>query len=58
MSYKRKTEEIDKKSTSSVSVPGAILFSEPFLRDLDLIWRVELNIDSVGDWTKENWMNK
>jgi hypothetical protein len=38
------TEEQDQKSVSSVSVPGAGLFSEPFLRDLDLIWQVDHNI--------------
>ena len=34
--YEQK-KETDKKSVSSVSVPGAELFSEPFLRDLELI---------------------
>jgi hypothetical protein len=33
-----KTEELDKKSVSSVSVPGAELNSELCLLDLDLIW--------------------
>jgi len=43
----KKPEEKDQKSLSSVSVPGAVLFSEPFLRDLDLIWRVHSKIDTV-----------
>ena len=38
----KKTEEQDQKSLSSVSVPGAGLFSEPFLKDLELIWGVAL----------------
>jgi hypothetical protein len=45
---KQKTEEQDIKSVFSVSVPGAGRFYEPFLRDLELIWRVDLNIGNVS----------
>ena len=45
----KKTEEQDQKSVSSVSVPGAGLFCEPFLNDLDLIWQVDSNINCLGD---------
>ena len=38
----KKTEEQDQKSLSSVYVPGAGLFSEPFLRDLELIYLVDI----------------
>jgi len=43
----KKTEDQDKKSLSSVSVPPTGLFSEPFLRDLKLICRVDLKIISL-----------
>ncbi len=47
--YKRgvykKTEDTDQKSVSSVSVPGAGLFYEPALYDLDIIWLVDSTID-------------
>jgi hypothetical protein len=36
MFYSSKKKETDKKSVSSASVPLTELFSEPFLRDLDL----------------------
>jgi len=39
----KKTEDQDQKSLSSVSVPGAVLFSEPFMRDLEMIWRVKVS---------------
>jgi len=39
--HDKKTEEQDQRSLSSVSVPGAGLFYEPFMRDLELIWRVK-----------------
>jgi hypothetical protein len=35
----KKTEEQDKKSLSSVSVPRTGLFYEPFLRDLEMIYQ-------------------
>ena len=41
----KKTEEQDQKSVSSVSVPGAGLFYEPALYDLDIIWLVDSTID-------------
>ena len=45
MSYKnKKTEDQDQKSLSSVSVPRAGLFYEPFLGDLELIWKVSNTI--------------
>jgi len=43
----KKTEEQDHRSLSSVPVPGAGLFYEPFLNDLDLIWRVDPHIDGL-----------
>jgi len=45
----KKPEEQDQKSLSSGSVPPTEQFSEPFLRDLDLIWRVEMKIISLQD---------
>jgi len=39
----KKPEDRDKNSLSSGSVPGAVLFSEPFLKDLDLIWHVDIS---------------
>jgi site-specific DNA recombinase len=42
-----KTEDQDQNSLSSVSVPRTGLFYEPFFRDLELIWRVELKIISL-----------
>ena len=36
----KKTEDQDQKSLSSVSVPRTGLFYEPFLKDLDLIWKI------------------
>jgi hypothetical protein len=43
-SFNRKKEETDLKSVSSFSVPRTELFSEPFLRDLELIWLIDSNI--------------
>lgn len=43
-----KTEEQDQKSLSSVSVPRTGLFYEPFLWDLDLIWRVKMESNSLN----------
>ena len=51
----KKTEEQDKKSLSSVSAPLTELFSEPFLRDLDLIWRLDSNINFMGDRNRRNF---
>ncbi len=45
--HNKKTEEQDQKSLSSVSVPRTGLFYEPFLNDLDLIWRVSPHIDGL-----------
>ena len=36
--YGKKKEEPDKKSSSSSFVPLTVLFSEPFLNDLEMIW--------------------
>jgi hypothetical protein len=38
---KEKTEGSDKKPIPSASVRLTELFSEPFMRDLDLIWLVD-----------------
>ena len=46
---KEKTEGADKKSVSSVSVPLTELFSEPFMKDLDLLWRVDYMIKAFDD---------
>ena len=35
---KQKKEEPDTNSSSSPLVPLTVLFSEPFLQDLELIW--------------------
>ena len=47
--HNKKKEETDKKSVSSASVPLTELFSEPFLKDLDLIWRIDSRISSPVD---------
>ena len=41
---KVKTEDRDQESLSSVSVPPTGRFYEPFMKDLDLIWRVEVSL--------------
>jgi hypothetical protein len=44
INYVKKKEESDKKSASSSLVPLTVLFSEPFLRDLELIWQLNKTI--------------
>jgi hypothetical protein len=54
---KKKTEGSDEKSVSSVSVPRTELFSEPFLKDLDLIWRINSHdkIFNIKDSSKKHY---
>lgn len=51
---KKYTEETDKKSLSSGSVPSTGLFYEPFLKDLDLIWCIEPKVDGL-EWRDLNY---
>jgi hypothetical protein len=44
INYVKKKEESDKKSASSLLVPLTVLFSEPFLHDLELIWNLSKTI--------------
>ena len=44
---KEKPEDRGEYSLSSGSVPRTGLFYEPFLHDLDLIWRVDPQIDGL-----------
>ena len=49
-------KETDQKSVSFVCVPQGGLFSEPFLRDLDLIWRVDLSgVCNNDHYTAFSW---
>jgi len=43
----QKKEETVNNSVSSVSVPGAGQFTEPFMRDLELIVKVKNQISSI-----------
>jgi hypothetical protein len=47
--HEQKKEGIDKKSIPFVSVPLTGLFSKPFLKDLDLLWRVDSNVKTCED---------
>jgi len=40
----------------SFSVPGAELFSEPFLKDLDLLWQVDSMISSPDNINRGKWL--
>jgi hypothetical protein len=41
---KEKPEDRGYLPLSSGSVPPTVLFSEPFIKDLDLLWRVNFKI--------------